>query len=112
MFNVPFVIFQVKSDVLSGKTRIVYMTPEYIQSAETFLLSLNNKIGKTYENTSILPSIYYVYVSVFFSGIDLVAIDEAHCVCQWGHDFRPSYRSLGKIRDILPNVSVYCLSWL
>jgi|CXWL01.1.fsa_nt_gi ATP-dependent DNA helicase RecQ len=36
--------------------------------------------------------------------LSLIAIDEAHCVSQWGHDFRPDYRALGKLAEIFPNV--------
>jgi ATP-dependent DNA helicase RecQ len=36
--------------------------------------------------------------------LSLIAIDEAHCVSQWGHDFRPDYRALGRLADLFPGV--------
>lgn len=42
--------------------------------------------------------------------ISLIAIDEAHCVSSWGHDFRYSYRLLGNLRELMPNVPILAVT--
>src|SRR5438093_8787741 len=44
------------------------------------------------------------------AGVRFIAIDEAHCISQWGHDFRPEYRQLGRLRDDFPNVSFHAFT--
>jgi len=43
-------------------------------------------------------------------GVRFIAIDEAHCISQWGHDFRPEYRQLGRLRDDFPDVSLHAFT--
>ncbi|XP_071952362.1 bifunctional 3'-5' exonuclease/ATP-dependent helicase WRN-like [Antedon mediterranea] len=78
---------QVTTDMYKGRYRVVYMTPELASSASDILLKLDKTVG-----------------------ITLIAIDEAHCVSQWGHDFRSSYRSLGNLKKLLPKVPVIALT--
>jgi ATP-dependent DNA helicase RecQ len=43
-------------------------------------------------------------------GVRFIAIDEAHCISQWGHDFRPDYRQLGLLRDEFPSVAIHAFT--
>lgn len=71
----------------TGEYRLVYASPEFLTSLSGKLLLEECK-----------------------NQIRLIAIDEAHCVSQWGLDFRPEYRQLSEIRDIVPNVPILALT--
>ena len=78
-------INQVKKDITSGLTKLLYVAPESLAKEEyvDFLKSVT---------------------------ISFVAIDEAHCISEWGHDFRPEYRNLKNIIKLLGNVPVIGLT--
>jgi ATP-dependent DNA helicase RecQ len=42
--------------------------------------------------------------------VSFIAVDEAHCISQWGHDFRPEYRQLARLRDVFPTVSLHAFT--
>ncbi|MEP0265904.1 ATP-dependent DNA helicase RecQ [Dokdonia sp.] len=42
--------------------------------------------------------------------VSLIAVDEAHCISQWGHDFRPAYRKIARLREIKPNTPIIALT--
>ena len=73
---------QVTSDVRSGRLRLLYLAPERLLTEGTleFLRSAR---------------------------ISLVAVDEAHCISSWGHDFRPEYRGLRVLKDAFPGVGIH-----
>lgn len=75
----------VKKDLLNGNLRLLYVAPERLMMRSTlFLLKRIN--------------------------ISLFAIDEAHCVSEWGHDFRPEYRKINELRKNFPNVPAIALT--
>jgi len=78
-------ITQVKKDVLSGKTKLLYIAPETLTKEDNIAFFKEFKIS-------------------FF------AIDEAHCISEWGHDFRPEYRRLRPIIDAVGGVPVMALT--
>lgn len=78
-----------EADILNGKVKLLYVAPERLL-AEKFL-----------------PFLEQVQTQV---GISAFAIDEAHCVSEWGHDFRPEYRQLRMLRKRYPQVPVLALT--
>jgi ATP-dependent DNA helicase RecQ len=71
-------IAEVKKDLMSGATKLLYVAPESLTKAE---------------NVAMLKEIK----------ISFYAVDEAHCISEWGHDFRPEYR---RIRNIIEEIGV------
>ena len=69
-------VLNVKKDVVNNKTKLLYIAPETLSKSETidFLKSIK---------------------------ISFLAIDEAHCISEWGHDFRPDYRKIREIVELI-----------
>jgi ATP-dependent DNA helicase RecQ len=78
-------INRVKDDILAGKTKLLYVAPESLTKQE---------------NIDFLTSV----------PISFFAIDEAHCISEWGHDFRPEYRRLREIFEKISDVSIIALT--
>ena len=75
--------------ILAGKIKLLYVAPERLLREQflPFLDAINQNVG-----------------------ISTLAIDEAHCVSEWGHDFRPEYRQLRRLRQRYPQVPVIALT--
>lgn len=75
----------VKNDLLSGKTKLLYLAPESLNKAE---------------NIDFLQGVK----------ISFYAIDEAHCISEWGHDFRPEYRNIQKMTKRIGRAPIIALT--
>ncbi|MCQ2155025.1 MAG: DNA helicase RecQ [Bacteroidales bacterium] len=78
-------IDEVRDDILSGVTKLLYVAPESLTK---------------WENVALLKEIK----------ISFFAIDEAHCISEWGHDFRPEYRRIRKIVDEIGRAPMIALT--
>ena len=75
----------VAAGVREGRYRLLYVSPERLagEGSDGFVSMLGR------------------------CNVAFVAVDEAHCISQWGHDFRPEYRQLGRLRTLFPDVSLH-----
>jgi ATP-dependent DNA helicase RecQ len=76
---------QIESDVKDNALRLLFVSPERCMQPQ-FLESIRT------------------------SQVRLIAIDEAHCISEWGHNFRPEYRQLAQVRKVFPGVPVIALT--
>jgi ATP-dependent DNA helicase RecQ len=76
---------EIYQDVIEGNVKLLYLSPEGLASTRVRNLLKN-------------------------ANVKLVAVDEAHCVSQWGHEFRNDYMNLGSLRDLLPGVPMMALT--
>jgi len=79
---------QVYADLDAGRCRLLYVTPE----------RLVGKGGGSFR------------ARLGAWGVQFVAVDEAHCISQWGHEFRPEFRRLARLRDDLPEVAMHAFT--
>jgi ATP-dependent DNA helicase RecQ len=79
---------EVLASVREDRCRLLYVSPERLVGDGS--QSLRRMLGQ--------------------AGVRFVAIDEAHCISQWGHDFRPEYRQLGRLREDFPGVSLHAFT--
>ena len=75
--------------VTSGKVKLVYLSPERALRPDTVELLRKADSGR---------------------GPARFAIDEAHCISNWGHDFRPEYRQLARLRTLFPSAAIHALT--
>ncbi len=73
---------QVADDVRAGRLRLLYMAPERLVAARTLAFLQQ-------------------------SSVSFIAVDEAHCISAWGHDFRPEYRQLRILKEAFPNLGIH-----
>jgi ATP-dependent DNA helicase RecQ len=77
----------VLAELENGTTKLLYIAPERLNAQSKSLIHALKKIK-----------------------ISLFAIDESHCISHWGHDFRPDYLSLGKLKEYFPEIPVIALT--
>ncbi len=99
---------------------------EALNSKNISAIALTSELSKKETDTALDDCVYgeikFLYISpeklkneivqirISLMNVNLVAVDEAHCISQWGHDFRPSYLEIAAIRNIIPNTPILALT--
>lgn len=79
----------IRMRLIDGQIKLLYISPEKLLTPDTLSLLKHANQG---------------------AGVRRVAIDEAHCISQWGHDFRPEYRQLSRLRQLFPSAPIHAFT--
>jgi ATP-dependent DNA helicase RecQ len=76
---------RIQRKIVEGKIKLLYLSPERLmmENVPAYLRQLR---------------------------ISFIAVDEAHCISMWGHDFRPEYRELGKLKEAFPGIAIHAFT--
>ena len=113
--------------VISPLISLMEEQTKYLRSKGIKSIAISSNMNKSKIETALTNCIYggikFLYLSpekindnnvldkIAKMNINLIAVDEAHCISQWGHNFRPAYRSISKLREIktdIPILAPFC----
>lgn len=125
-FQVPAMQLEGLCIVISPLIALMKDQVERLKSKGIYAIAVHSGMSRgeidVYLNNCILGPVKFLYVSperlqtemfqarVMQMKVALIAVDEAHCISQWGYDFRPSYLQIVQLREIFPSVPIIALT--
>lgn len=125
-FQVPAMVMEGICLVISPLVALMKDQVEHLRNkgiaAEAIFAGMGKREIDIILDNCIFGNIKFLYLSperlqsdlvrtrITYMNVNLLAIDEAHCISQWGYDFRPPYLKIAELRDLIPNVPVLALT--
>ena len=125
-YQIPALIKEGVCIVISPLISLMQDQTKHLKSKGIKSISISSSMSYSQTDTALTNCIYGGVKFLFLSPeklknnlvisrvkemtINLITIDEAHCISEWGHDFRPAYKKISEFREILPDVSILALT--
>jgi len=125
-YQVPGMVYDGITIVISPLIALMKDQVESLNSRNITALALTSELSPEETDKALDECVYgeikFLYISpeklkneivkirISLMNVSLLAVDEAHCISQWGHDFRPSYLEIAEIRKVIPNTPLLALT--